>query len=64
MLIELAEESSTPSSASFCLRSEAKIFLTVLCTSSKLPSTAATATLRPSWVAICRYWMSLTLPCG
>ena len=42
----------------------AKTRLTPVWASSKLPRTAYTATLAPSWVAICSRWISLVPPVG
>ena len=38
--------------------------LTSVWASSKVPRIAQTATFEPTWVTICRRWMSDTLPYG
>ena len=59
--MELALENSMPrSSSSFFMASSVKMRFTAVWASSKFPSMAQTITLRPSWVAICRFCMGLT----
>ena len=64
-LMEVAEERKHPrfSSSSRMAGSE-KMRLTPFWASSKLPYTAHTPTLSPSWVTICSLWISLTPSLG
>ena len=65
MLMELALERRVfACAAQRCSRSSAKMALTPVCASSKLPRTAQTQTFPPRWVCICAFCTSLTPSSG